>query len=157
MHAAPHFISTPNLTCFEFSRTTWLSMRTSVHLHAEPHLFRVSRTTWLSMRTSVHLHAKPHLFQVSRTTWLSMRTSVHLHAKPQLFQVSRTTWLSMRNKHSYFSHLVLIFTLYWCCTSSSPTKGSTTLPIYEGDKCIFYWEYIVTTKELFALDVYMQN
>jgi len=28
--------------------------RTPFHLHAEPHLFWVSRTTWLSMRTSVH-------------------------------------------------------------------------------------------------------
>ena len=28
---------------------------------------------------------------------------------------------------------------------------------YEGDKCIFYLEYIVTTEDLFALDVYMQN
>ena len=90
-HAAPHFISAPNLTSFEFPA----------------------------------LHG-----------WACAHQS---------------------NEHSYGSHLVLIFTFYWCCTSSSPTKGSTTLRIYEGDKCIFYLEYIVTTKELFALDIYMQN
>jgi len=64
------------------------------------------------------------------------------HAAPDFIYTSKLTcfpalpgWACTLqfNKHPYGSHLVLIFTFYWCCTSSSPRKGSTTLYIYEGD------------------------
>ena len=70
---------------FVFISLSYSARRTSFHLHAELHLFRVSRTTWLS--TSVHLNSLT--VYTCACLFIDLLLSLYYSRKPEI----RTTTL----------------------------------------------------------------